>query len=293
MFSSLRWRIQAWHTLILLLVVAGFGGMLYAEARKARFDEIDAELLAAARVLEGVLRTFSRPELPPFSPRRAPPGPDGPPGKRASGHHEFEPDLFDGPPPGGPGFFGGPPPGPPPRNGRGPGPPGKRLMPVRPPRPGPDAFSLPNSLVDRYDEAGEPPYFVVRSADGDVIRDHPPEIADKVPLDPAVGRTYESHSRNRGMLREVTLLGPGQTTILVGRPIYHELGALHHMAWRLGLAGLGVFSAGMVGGWWLSSRAVRPIVAMSETVSAINASQPVAAARSRRRRYASSAGWVP
>ena len=44
------------------------------------------------------------------------------------------------------------------------------------------------------------------------------------------------------------------------------------MAWRLGLTGLGVFSAGMVGGWWLSSRAVRPIVAMSETVSAINAS---------------------
>ena len=67
MFRSLRWRLQAWHTLILLLVVAGFGGMLYAEARRAQFDEIDAELLAAARVLEGVLRTFPRPELSPLS----------------------------------------------------------------------------------------------------------------------------------------------------------------------------------------------------------------------------------
>jgi heavy metal sensor kinase len=44
------------------------------------------------------------------------------------------------------------------------------------------------------------------------------------------------------------------------------------MAWQLGLTGLGVFLAGCAGGWWLSSRAVRPILAMSETVSGINAS---------------------
>ena len=44
------------------------------------------------------------------------------------------------------------------------------------------------------------------------------------------------------------------------------------MAWQLGLTGLGVFLAGCVGGWWLSSRAVRPIIAMSDTVSGISAS---------------------
>ena len=44
------------------------------------------------------------------------------------------------------------------------------------------------------------------------------------------------------------------------------------MAWQLGLTGLGVFLAGCAGGWWLSSCAVRPIFAMSETVSGINAS---------------------
>lgn len=126
--------------------------------------------------------------------------------------------------------------------------------------------------MDRYAEAGEPPYFVVRSPDGEVIRDNPPGIAEDVPPDPDVGRRYESHSRHRGMLREVTLLGPGRTTILVGRPIHHELGGLRRMAWQLGLTGLGVFSAGLVGGWWLSSRAVRPIVSMSATVSEINAS---------------------
>jgi two-component system, OmpR family, sensor kinase len=126
--------------------------------------------------------------------------------------------------------------------------------------------------MERHAESGQAPYFVVRDVDGEVIRDDPPLIAGEVPADPTVGRWYESHSRNRGALREVTLLGPARTTILVGRPIHHELAGLQRMAWQLGLTGLGIFSAGLVGGWWLSSRAVRPIVAMSATVSGIGAS---------------------
>ena len=126
--------------------------------------------------------------------------------------------------------------------------------------------------MDRYSEPGDEPYFVVRAAGGNVLLADPPAYAEDVPPDTSVGRRYESHSRNRGMLREVTLLGPARTTILVGRPIHHELAGLRRMAWQLGLTGLGVFLAGCAGGWWLSSRAVRPIVAMSETVSGINAS---------------------
>jgi two-component system, OmpR family, sensor kinase len=272
MFKSLRWRLQAWHSLILLLVVAGLTGMLYAEARKARFDEIDAELLSAARVLEGVLRT---------SPLASPPGDqfneppfDEPPGSRGKRARRPPPPFPRGlnGPPGEPGFFDGPLHGSPRRPPPDFGPPGHRLMPMRPPPGDRGALSLPFSFVERYEEADEAPYFVIRSANGDVIRDHPSRIASDVPPDPDVGRRFESHSRNRGMLREVTLLGPGHATILVGRPIHHELGGLHRMAWRLGLTGLGVFTGGLAGGWWLSSRAVRPIISMSETVSAINAS---------------------
>src|SRR5262245_44170539 len=74
MFRSLRWRLQAWHALILILVIAGFGSVLYLTVRKARFDEIDAELQAAARVLEGSLRNFPRPMLEGrFKPRPFPP----------------------------------------------------------------------------------------------------------------------------------------------------------------------------------------------------------------------------
>ena len=47
--NSLRWRLQAWHSLMLLLVVAGFATAVYFQLRKSQYDAIDADLLAAAR----------------------------------------------------------------------------------------------------------------------------------------------------------------------------------------------------------------------------------------------------
>ena len=58
MLRSLRWRLQAWYAVILLAVIAGFGATLHSVVRKGRFEEIDAELHAAARSLEGSLRTL-------------------------------------------------------------------------------------------------------------------------------------------------------------------------------------------------------------------------------------------
>ena len=56
MARSLRWRLQIWYAVVLVLAIAGFGSILFFEVRKARMDEIDAELVAGARTLEGVLR---------------------------------------------------------------------------------------------------------------------------------------------------------------------------------------------------------------------------------------------
>src|SRR5438477_11520894 len=56
MLKSIRWRLQAWHAGLLTLVVAGLGSGLYYQVRQARIEEIDAELHAAARNLEGMLR---------------------------------------------------------------------------------------------------------------------------------------------------------------------------------------------------------------------------------------------
>ena len=178
---SLRWRLQAWQALILLAVVSGFGTSLYLQVRRARFDEIDAELLSGARVLEGVLRTF------------LPPGP-GPPGMPRRPRR----------PPGGPPPF--------------------RLPPPR------EALHLPGSLIVRHEADGEPPYYAIRRPDGEVLRTEPMGL--DVPPDRGLMPRQEWHARRRGVFREVTLRGPGRTTILVGRPIGRELSELQRLGWR-------------------------------------------------------------
>jgi heavy metal sensor kinase len=58
MARSLRRRLQVWHALTLLVVVAGFGSVLYYQVWETTLGTIDAELQAGARVLEGSLRGF-------------------------------------------------------------------------------------------------------------------------------------------------------------------------------------------------------------------------------------------
>ena len=243
--------LQAWHALILLLVVAGFGALLYLQARRSTLDEIDADLLAGARVLEGVLRTHPRTGPgPPIRPREAGtvdnrlPAPPFPPGRRP-------------PVEGGAAFPPAPPPFPPRNGGE---PPGQEP---------PLALSLPASFVKRYAEEGRSPYFAIRLADGSLLGTTPglPEV----PIDEQVGPGRESHVRQRGPQRELTLLGPGRSRILVGRPIAKELANLHQLGFRLAVSGLAVFALGLVGGGWLSARAVRPIRTMSQTVAGMTA----------------------
>ena len=70
--KSIRWRIQAWHTLLLVCLVAGMLGAFYSYERAERFRSIDNQL-------QGLLT----PLLPRVTPRGGPdfeggPPPDGP-----------------------------------------------------------------------------------------------------------------------------------------------------------------------------------------------------------------------
>jgi hypothetical protein len=55
-FRSLRWRLQAWYTGILFLVIAGLSSVLHWEITRSQWDHVDEELLSAARILEGAMR---------------------------------------------------------------------------------------------------------------------------------------------------------------------------------------------------------------------------------------------
>jgi heavy metal sensor kinase len=133
---------------------------------------------------------------------------------------------------------------------------------------------LPNSSPGHPDFLESAPYFVVWRGNGEILK------ASKLPADltePAYDPGLATESghlevRQRGSFREVLVVGPRRTEVLVGRSIHCEQVGLTWLAWQLLLTGLGVLAIGLTGGVFLSARAVRPIAAMSATAASISAS---------------------
>ncbi len=99
------------------------------------------------------------------------------------------------------------------------------------------------------------------------------EIARSATAPPGVPRPEHvlqaSNVRWRGTLRERFDFAPRGECALVGRDIREELGAIQRFAWLLAAAGVGVLALGLVGGWWVSARALRPIGAISAAAAKI------------------------
>ncbi|MGA2864487.1 MAG: HAMP domain-containing sensor histidine kinase [Verrucomicrobiota bacterium] len=244
-FNSIRWRLQAWHGLILVLVLAGFGLTAYQVARDNQLRGIDQEL--GRRLM---LSLFG-PGPPGRPPER---GPDQPPGDRpGEGRRRFEPAEF-------------------------------RLR-MR------EAIEKAGSL-----DAGQTNafYYVLWQEDGTVLAQSagapkdvplPERIAPAEPQAPpgndAVGGPMRprpgpppfppARTRTRGERREAFRNLPGGETLLVGRSITRDLAAMRRLAFRLVVAGAGVLLLGLAGGWWLATRAIRPIEDISATALKIAA----------------------
>src|SRR5208283_4528510 len=71
-FHSIRWRLQAWHGLILVVVLAGFGFAAYHVARDNQLRRIDQDL-------DQRLMALLRPQPPERPPERFPDQPPGQP----------------------------------------------------------------------------------------------------------------------------------------------------------------------------------------------------------------------
>jgi heavy metal sensor kinase len=96
LYKSIRWRIQAWHTLLLVCLVTGMLGAFYGYERGERFRVIDNQLQA---LLTPLLPKIMPPGRPGFDRRPPPPGPDGGPEDRPEGGPEGGPDDRPGPRP--------------------------------------------------------------------------------------------------------------------------------------------------------------------------------------------------
>ncbi len=266
-FRSLRWRLQAWHAIILLLVIVVFGSLLHWEMLRAHWDRIDDELLGAARILEGsmnavpttILEAMAKDVTPRSGPRRRLPNPNRP--RR---------DI--------------------PENASQPGPPQLERPRERPlldrqfPRvlgeDNPDwsqekweaSIELPPQLPGHLGRHGGPAYFAIWREDGSILKESklPPETP--VPtnsLNIAIDRDRYARQQ-RGPYREVFVRGPHATTICVGRPVAFEQGNVARMTWTLVLSGFSVLSVGLMGGWWFTKRAIEPIERMSKTAQRIS-----------------------
>lgn len=245
---SIKWRLQLWYGLILLAVLAGFGVLAFQQERGRLFQRIDGELQRRVSAIAGALR-------PPAALRNAagqPPFPQPPPAGSA------EPALPDD----------------------GPLPPWERMR--------RRTFQLPEPQAHLFDESGPNGfYYVVWARDGHELSHstNAPEQALVLPVRgpvaaperealPADGRRRfpgePEPAQLRGTFREVTVVTPPGEIIRIGRSVVAELLELRRTAWKLAGMGGGVWLLGLAGGWWIATRAIRPIDRISETAARIS-----------------------
>lgn len=110
-------------------------------------------------------------------------------------------------------------------------------------------------------------YFVIWRADGTVLKGAGP----RPELSPPENASPQPSFQTRGAAREVVMLGPGRTRILVGRSMAKLARDQAAFAWQLAAAGGVVLLVGLAGGWLISARIFRPLTAITATAARLTA----------------------
>jgi len=241
--KSIKWRLQIWYGLILVIVLAGFGVTAYQLERGRLFGRIDNELHRRVGILANALH-------------RPPP--------RALGGNE---QPFDRPPPG---------------QFPDDGPPGQNLRPPLEFHLPPEAAGLfdtndPNSFyfaivsfradakakeIARSTNFPNPPFNISIATESARAINAFSQLPVKLTA-PTV--------QTIGNYREIDSLLPSGEMIYVGCSIAPELKELRRTALNLTAVGSLVLLIGLAGGWWLVSRAIRSIENISAAAVKISA----------------------
>jgi two-component system OmpR family sensor kinase len=239
--NSIRWRLQLWYGMILVLVLAGFGFAAYQLEYNRQFRRIDDDLQRHVTQLADSLRPHpDGPRNRPFDGRRGPgmdgpgmeaPGMDGPPPEHRDGHD---------------------------RPGEGRGTPFDISQ----------LHRLSPGLFDESDTNGF--YYVLWGRENEEIARSANAPAVPRP-EPAGAGSGPRPSRTRGPFRETFVITPPGDIFLAGRSIAPELNDLRLTAWTLLGAGGVILLLGLAGGGWLVSRAIRPIKNISAAAEKISA----------------------
>lgn len=253
MFQSIRFRLQFWLAILLLLVLSGFAATVYQLRRTNEIKQIDEELDKRVAAISGLLRGG-----PPR--RREAPAPPflGAP-KASPGDQEF-----NRPPPPPPDGF------PPPRRGE------RRERPPfakgGPRDFAPRDFEIPPDQGNLFAPNPERAYyFVVWSRDGSLLK-RSAEAPASTSLPTRSDRTdTRTHFRNLADNREAYHYTELGDCILAGVSLSAVDGELHRFAIGLAIAGLSILLLGLACGWWVTARAIRPIEQISAAAQRISA----------------------
>lgn len=257
MIRSLRWRLQAWHAVVLTVVLATFGIIVYHLLWQTRLQQIDAELDRHAEVLSSRLRRLSlmpqwrgwRPpmELPPELPPNdavefTEDGSNAVTGATSSADPKIRPwpILTLGLP-----------------------------METKPP---PTRIQwLPEEFSALFEGEDSSWYYLVWSREGRLLQKS--QIGPQVEFE----NYHEEDSsvpvrvvRFRAGQREVVHVTSSGTHVLVGKSLEWDLASQHATGWLLAACTWAILTLGVVGGGWLSGRTIRPIAKMSETAKNIS-----------------------
>jgi two-component system OmpR family sensor kinase len=246
MFKSIGWTLQLWHGATLAFALGALVALMGLNLRRAEMDRIETELQGAALALLA-----------------------GPDFSREAAHDVREPGekpaLLESP--------------------------ADRFLPALP-RADSDAMDasgvgdwwwemVPPTFLNRLQRpGGEPAYYVVWTANGRVIRESSP--GQTVPTDSVASIAVAAAIANpnhpqvivRAGAREVVVTEAGRypVRVLVGKSVLPELQAQNRFLLGVVGGGVAILAVGLVGGWLLTRRALRPIAEISETARAISGS---------------------
>lgn len=221
--NSLKWRLQAWHGLILVMVLCGLGIAayhLYWNSQLAQVDELLTRRL-------GVLSASVRGGRPPDRPR--PPLPPREEGDPRPVRPDFRPGMR-----------------------------GREPTPLA-------GWQKPPELDYLFSPDEEHPFFYALWARTGQLM-HGQDIVERPPR-----QTEFQHQKiNVGDYRIAYIYTPPGECILVGRTLQPQIQSARRFALVLGSSGMAVLMVGLAGGWWLATRAIKPISVISSTAERIS-----------------------
>ena len=242
---SIRWRLQLWYGLTLLFVLSAFGSITSHLARVQRFRQIDQELQQRMSILVAALRPGPGQGMGPAREPRDFGGrePDGPDGERR--RVPFPLRMHGGEPPGEEGGF-------------------RRMGPPR------LELRLAPEDAGLFDRKEVSPFYYAVWLRGGRMQMFSDQSPIPIPQPARLGGGASASFRTRGDLREAYLFPAFGDCIVVGRSITTDLAELRKWTGWLVSTGAGVLVLGLTGGWWLASRAIRPVDAISSAADRIS-----------------------